>query len=57
MKTSAALRSGPEMDWDHDGDEDYVDGMFDGAFWFGTPGVVALVVLISVGLWLWSQYG
>ena len=39
------------MDWDSDGDEDYVDGLIEGAVWFGPWQAVLAVVAACLILW------
>lgn len=33
------------MDWDNDGDEDYLDGIVEGVFWMAPLGFSLLMVL------------
>ncbi len=38
-------------DWDHDGDEDYFDGILEAIFWIGPPWAVLLVIAFSLICW------
>lgn len=40
-------------DWDHDGDEDYVDGIIEGAFWAGPGWLAALICVVSLAILGW----
>jgi len=43
------------MDWDCDGDEDFTDGVLDGAFWFGPTWLGLLILAIFLGLFCVSR--
>ncbi len=43
-------------DWDHDGDEDFADGLVEGAFWFGPWQLSLLIVVASLLFWWGSTW-
>lgn len=38
-------------DWDFDDDEDFFDGLVEGAFWFGPWWITVLVIIFSLFMW------
>ena len=43
-------------DWDHDGDEDFTDGLAEGAFWYGPWQLAFLVVVVSLLVLAWRAW-
>lgn len=43
-------------DWDHDGDEDFADGVIEGVFWMAPVSVSFLIVVASLLVWAWVNW-
>ncbi len=43
-------------DWDGDGDEDFTDGLIEGAFMFGPWGLSLLILVACLLLWAYRSW-
>ncbi len=43
-------------DWDDDGDEDFTDGLIEGAFFFGPWTLSFLIVVACLLIWVWHHW-